>query len=1195
VCKGAAFTLLSVGKCQSRGLGCNFPPVDANLDDLVCRLYTHTLDGVREDLQDIELDATMQLYLVDVNSLSDINHIEYVRQKGDYTGKDALLGGSLGTLSYSQFGLSCVGTAQDIDEDAPPVGKEAVVASLSKRKRHPSHDMCRRVWNLHENLGHAEMRNVAQQIVNGDAGEVDVEAKEIDLVIAHQHCLPCAIAKWKRYNVSPGSGIHENIVGRMWSMDYQGPFSVQAVGGYTGKFTCVDLCTGLGQVYLVKGKDEALSVVQRLSRYCKKWNHMFLVLKVDAGSVENAQKFQDECAVVNGEGNPGVDVRPAGVEQQNQNTVERHIQTIENQINAISVGTDTLPSRWWGWASFFAWKTRNHIRNKLCPDSTPIYRVEGKLTDFSTFRFKFGQTIITRRIGASKTYITRRNELGIVVCPILYNGTVMVYLPERGRDFVAPRADVRALMVGAKQPTMSIQDGQKYMPALLEDGSIGLITRGDTGFLSQKYIIEKEERQDVIAIEQGLTPEPESIHGNSAITSEYYHSSQFESSTALDDTIAQLQVLDEQEQLRESCQPVSDLLEGEQVSVGDVQHSVVADEIRPLDTRTKQNKLPTPPSMPPESVPEGRSRRPVANKPSRYANVVTAVHDVFNTAVCALLFLGACIILNMRSPNTNPIMSFTSMMPPDEYARRNPTWGEAMKGPDREQWIAADRAESDQHFLDQKTFQHVPGGRMAVPRGHKVLPLKRHCKIKDDGTFKVRWVALGNLDNFDGDTFAPTASKKVVWFIFAVALLLGLIFQWYDIKGAFMAEKPTRVVYVEIDNEVYILLKSLYGLTDAPKLFNDGLVAHLKSGGYVQSTWDQCLFVKWTSRTTYIYIVFHVDDFTGCATHQSLLDDLAAHLRAKYTEVKTNHDGMFLGVLCECQSDGYMKFTKPFQVLKIIDHYLPNGLALSAIPKDPMSKQYLDKFSEPSPSVDSSKFRSLLGALMQLNDVRADLVFPLAKIATKTEAPREIDYAALMHVVHYLYGTRDVGIRLRGGDSASATRLLKLRAYADCGFANHEDGKSTYCMCFDVVPAEECLDKFRPFELLRKTAMFYFKSKKATNVDLATAQGECGSVVEAVKDVILLRGVCVDLHQEQIEPTPVYNDNKSAITLSTQYSGAHKRVRYMLTRINWLMEKTKEKVYELLYLSSPELPADFGTKLHTGEKRKTGMDTVMGL
>ena len=98
-----------------------------------------------------------------------------------------------------------------------------------------------------------------------------------------------------------------------------------------------------------------------------------------------------------------------------------------------------------------------------------------------------------------------------------------------------------------------------------------------------------------------------------------------------------------------------------------------------------------------------------------------------------------------------------------------------------------------------------------------------------------------------------------------------------------------------------------------------------------------------------------------------------------------------------------------------------------------------------------------------------------------------------------------------------------------------------------------------------------------------------------MKDVILLSGISVDLHQEQIEPTPVYIDNQSAITLTTMYSGAHKRVRYMLTRINWLMEKTKEKVYELLYLSSPELPADFSTKLHTGEKRQKGQDVVMGL
>jgi len=198
-----------------------------------------------------------------------------------------------------------------------------------------------------------------------------------------------------------------------------------------------------------------------------------------------------------------------------------------------------------------------------------------------------------------------------------------------------------------------------------------------------------------------------------------------------------------------------------------------------------------------------------------------------------------------------------------------------MKSSDRERWLEADEAERIQHFEKKKTFEHVQGGRSAVPRGHKVLPLKRHCKIKDDGAYKVRWVALGNLDDFDGDTFAPTASKKVVWLIFAAALLLELTFHWYDIGGAFMAEKPTRIVYVEIDKEVYILLKSLYGSTDAPKVFNDGLVVHLVKGGYVKSKWDQCFFVKWTSAKTYIYILLHMDEFTGCTTHQKLLDELA--------------------------------------------------------------------------------------------------------------------------------------------------------------------------------------------------------------------------------------------------------------------------------------------------------------------------------
>ena len=128
-------------------------------------------------------------------------------------------------------------------------------------------------------------------------------------------------------------------------------------------------------------------------------------------------------------------------------------------------------------------------------------------------------------------------------------------------------------------------------------------------------------------------------------------------------------------------------------------------------------------------------------------------------------------------------------------------------------------------------------------------------------------------------------------------------------------------------------------------------------------------------------------------------------------------------------------------------------------------------------------------------------------------------------------------------------------------------------------------------ERVYNTAMFYFKSRMAPTDDLSSSEGECGTIVEAV----LPQGCHEEMHQHQLAPTPVYNDNQSSITLATQYSGKHKRVRYMLPRINWLMEKTKQGIYNLQYLHTKELPADFGTKRMGGASFTEGRVRVMGL
>ena len=322
----------------------------------------------------------------------------------------------------------------------------------------------------------------------------------------------------------------------------------------------------------------------------------------------------------------------------------------------------------------------------------------------------------------------------------------------------------------------------------------------------------------------------------------------------------------------------------------------------------------------------------------------------------------------------------------------------------------------------------IQEGKAGVPQGVPIFPIKRHCRIKTSGVYKVRWCVLGNLDKYNGETYAPTASKKIVWLVFALAIILGLFRAFLDITGAFMAERPTRDIYVEIDGDVYLLYYSLYGLKDAPKLFNDGLVDHLTKGGHTQSKWDRCLFFKWESRWSFIIVVFHVDDFFAVGTSPGLLDEFYNHLSVKY-DVTRNKEGVFLGIFMEPHGvDAYI-FRKPHQLQNIFDLYLPTGPTMS-LPEDPMRTAYSKTFDvDDSPPCETTDFRSVIGALMQLTDVRPDIAFALSKIAQRQCSPRVKDREALQYVIHYFWATRQKRLVLRWGESASAKTLVKLRGY----------------------------------------------------------------------------------------------------------------------------------------------------------------------
>ena len=113
-------------------------------------------------------------------------------------------------------------------------------------------------------------------------------------------------------------------------------------------------------------------------------------------------------------------------------------------------------------------------------------------------------------------------------------------------------------------------------------------------------------------------------------------------------------------------------------------------------------------------------------------------------------------------------------------------------------------------------------------------------------------------------------------------------------------------------------------------------------------------------------------------------------------------------------------------------------------------------------------------------------------------------------------------------------------------------------------------------------------------VDLQVCQGEIGGTIAVTKNLIFFRGVMQEFRQEQLQATELFGDNEATISLGTNYNGNHKKVRYMLPLINFLMEQTKAKVIKLCKMAGVILPPDNLTKIGSGTEWQYKEDQMMG-
>ncbi|GJX23029.1 retrovirus-related pol polyprotein from transposon TNT 1-94 [Tanacetum coccineum] len=252
----------------------------------------------------------------------------------------------------------------------------------------------------------------------------------------------------------------------------------------------------------------------------------------------------------------------------------------------------------------------------------------------------------------------------------------------------------------------------------------------------------------------------------------------------------------------------------------------------------------------------------------------------------------------------------------------------------------------------------------------------------------LRLVAQGynQQEGIDYDeTYALVARLESIRILLAYACALDFKLFQKDVKSAFLngfineeiyvAQPPGFIEFKKPDH-VYKLKKALYGLKQAPKAWYDRLKAFLIKHDYKMRMVDNTHFTKKKSSNLIIFQIY-VDDIIFGLTYQDMCDEFAKIMHDEFEMSMMGELNFFFGLQIKQMEDGIF-----FNQSKYIKEMLKKfGLEDSKPMKTPMSSDTKLTKDKECESVDSTKYRGMIGSLLYLMASRPDIMFSVCLCA----------------------------------------------------------------------------------------------------------------------------------------------------------------------------------------------------------------------
>jgi len=494
------------------------------------------------------------------------------------------------------------------------------------------------------------------------------------------------------------------------------------------------------------------------------------------------------------------------------------------------------------------------------------------------------------------------------------------------------------------------------------------------------------------------------------------------------------------------------------------------------------------------------------------------------------------------------------------------TLQEALNSKEKEFWIKA--IEKELGELDERGVFELD-----ETHKHQGMKSKMFYKIKYDQdmnkVYKARLVACGYSQKFGidyFDTFSPTTATIT----FNIIIMISKVNKWtlkgMDIGNAFLEGECDTELYMNLpkdlvkfmtgDDKKQIcvkIIKSIYGLKQAAKIFNEKLNNQLESVGFKRLANDVCLYMITKEMDNY-YLIVHIDDIIITGRDDKIIKVLFNQISTRFKRTTEGKEFIrYLGIDID-NNNQYIKFNQSKYIHEIMNEYFEkHEIKISNIPMRSVVNYKLLK-----PDLNNKSILPITGKIRYCADKsRPDILYAINTISTQANNPNEEYITATIKLMKYLNTTINESLQLGGKD----TKLI-LFAYSDASYITDGDSKSQLGNCFF---------------LTRDSGAIYSVSKKDNTISHSSTESELKAMDMCVKTIIYLRNLLKELEFEQKEPTIIYVDNKSSMLLLETLKSSHK-TKHINMRINFMREQIINRTIKLKFVPTEDQVADILTK-----------------